>query len=293
MPGKTKFAVVGFTKHRELAPFGQPEWDVHGMNALHYDMPLDRWPFTGWWQIHTREMVMRNGREDHIEWLRKCPLPIYVLDKREWMDIPTAVEVPRREIEQLWKHGDYHTSSVSWMVGYAILKKYKEIHVYGIDMASNTEYMFQRPACEAWLAYAEGLGIKTYTPPESDLFNTVAQYGFGEQSAFRQYLHGKVKAYMARVEQINQNLAQIRLQKRNLDEEFDTKERRLLKDLHHFEGQVIQVQDLLQNFTVPEGGGGSPYGVSRTEDLDGREEKITISPDGKQQANRIKESIDA
>ncbi len=163
------------------------------MNALHKDMPLHEWRFTGWWQVHARYIVEQN-HPDHVEWLKAVQgMPIFFIDTRGWEDVPCAVQIPKKEIEALNPRlGKYHTSSVSWMVGMAILQGYKEIHVYGIDMASDAEYRFQRPACEAWLGFAEGLGIKTYTPPESDLFSCVAQYGSGDNSAFRKLLHGKV-----------------------------------------------------------------------------------------------------
>jgi hypothetical protein len=179
------------------------------------------------------------------------------------------------------------------MIGWAILQKFKEVHVYGIDMASQTEYVFQRPACEAWLAFAEGLGIKTYTPPESDLFSTVAQYGRGDQAAFRTLLHGKVEAYMDRIHKINANLTQLRtdyqVQTKRLSDDFTTKEKQLLKELHHFEGQIIQCNDLLQNFTVPEAGGGSPYGVQ----MQSNDGQIRVMPKPDGTPKRIEAAVNA
>jgi len=229
-------------------------------------MPLDQWPFTGWWQVHSQELIA-SRHPDHMEWLRNVRgMPIYCIEDGAWTDVPMAVQIPKREIEALNPRlGKYHTSSVSWMVGYAILKGYKEIHVYGIDMSSEYEYVAQRPACEAWLGFAEGRGIKTYTPPESDLFSTVAQYGSGDQAAFRKLLFGKVEAYEARRTALMQNLSSLRWDYKTktgqLKEDFETKEKRLLKELHEFEGMLKQCADLLQNYTVPEAGGGSPYGM--------------------------------
>jgi len=59
---------------------------------------------------------------------------------------------------------------------------FKEIHVYGVDMALKKEYREQKPSCEYFIGFAMGAGIKVYLPSESDLLRTGALYGFEEVS---------------------------------------------------------------------------------------------------------------
>ncbi len=88
--------------------------------------------------------------------------------------------------------------------------------------------------------------------------------------------------------EIQQNLAQIRNEYANIGKDFETKQSRLLKDLHQFEGRIAAIHDLLQNTTIPEAEGGSPYGATR---LEGDQLIVhTPSPDGGEQpANRLQE----
>jgi hypothetical protein len=55
------------------------------------------------------------------------------------------------------------------------------IGVWGVDMAVDSEYFYQRPSCEFALGAAFGLGIKLYIPAEADLLKTTHLYGFEEQ----------------------------------------------------------------------------------------------------------------
>jgi hypothetical protein len=85
----------------------------------------------------------------------------------------------------------YFTNSISWMIALAIYKGYKEIHVYGVNMAQTQEYQHQRPSCEHLLGWARGAGIKVYLPPQSDLLRSWMLYGFDDGAPFMQKLHAR------------------------------------------------------------------------------------------------------
>ena len=65
---------------------------------------------------------------------------------------------------------------------YNLLKRvgFKEIEVWGVDMAVGSEYQNQRPSCEFWLGVAAGMGIKIHIPAEADLLKSRFLYGFEE-----------------------------------------------------------------------------------------------------------------
>jgi hypothetical protein len=78
-------------------------------------------------------------------------------------------------------HGPYHfTSSVAWMLAYAIEQRPKAIGLWGIDMASTEEYARQRPGCQHFLGLAKSMGIEIFLPPESDLMMPTTMYGISE-----------------------------------------------------------------------------------------------------------------
>ena len=77
----------------------------------------------------------------------------------------------------LGKYGDYFNNTVSWVLAFAMSEGFKEIHIYGVDMATHSEYGHQRPSCEYFIGLARGMGIKVVLPKESGLLRTKYLYG--------------------------------------------------------------------------------------------------------------------
>jgi len=127
--------------------------------------------FTRWFQIHPWEAMahrqsMRPGAQ-HLEFLKTAKIPIYLEDLRP-EEVPSGVRYPYEEVvEDLG--GTYFTSVMAYMIALAIHEKFKEIRVIGIDVASNTEYMDQRPCLEYLLGIARARGIKVWLAPGSPL----------------------------------------------------------------------------------------------------------------------------
>lgn len=186
-----KIAIVGCSDTRDQAPFDDESFEIWGVNNLFYHIP--RW--TRWFEIH---LIEHNGNrwirrgdlffkkqpvEEYIAGLAKHKTPIYM--QRQWPEIPTSTPYPIKEI--ITYFGDYFTNTISYMIAlaiYEIITKYdiakSELHVYGVDMAVDTEYHWQRPSCEFFLGWAKGLGIKTFIPPQADLLKIRYLYGFQE-----------------------------------------------------------------------------------------------------------------
>jgi len=55
---------------------------------------------------------------------------------------------------------DYFTNTVDYALALAIYQGYTVINLYGINMASPSEYAYQKPGCEYWIGQAMGRGIK-------------------------------------------------------------------------------------------------------------------------------------
>jgi hypothetical protein len=54
------------------------------------------------------------------------------------------------------------------------------IGLWGVDMAANSEYAWQRPGCQHFIGLAVKLGIQVILPPESDLMQPPTLYGISE-----------------------------------------------------------------------------------------------------------------
>ena len=170
-----KVAIVGFTTHREKAPFKDESFQIWAMNDLYRFVPRVDVLF----ELHTRKLLNSKNRETqaHEEWLKSSPIPVFM--QEHYDDIPKSVRYPIETIVE--KYGNYFTNSVSYMIALAIEEGASEIHLYGVDMAGGGEYEEQRPSVEYFLGIAKGKGIKVHVPPESELLKTMYLYGYEDE----------------------------------------------------------------------------------------------------------------
>jgi hypothetical protein len=114
--------------------------------------------------------------------------PIYMQKHSE--DIPFSVAFPLDEITKTFQPPDeesYFTSTVSMMLGLALLMEFKEIVMYGFEMGTGTEYHYQRNCAEYWMGYCRGKGVKL-TAPESGLLKGPLYAYKSVRTGFRQQL---------------------------------------------------------------------------------------------------------
>lgn len=55
---------------------------------------------------------------------------------------------------------EYFTSSIGYMLAYAIDKNYERIRLYGVDMSSTREYAQEKGGVEFWIGLGMGRGIE-------------------------------------------------------------------------------------------------------------------------------------
>lgn len=170
---RKKIAIVGFAEStRHLAPYDDDEWEIHAMNQLYRHIPRA----TVWWEMHQRADFLADQvpGTDYLQWLKESPIPIYMIEK--FSDIPKSVRYP---IEDMVQHfGDYFYSTISYMLAHAIVGGFETIGVWGIDLAHDSEYEYQKPSAEYLLGIARGLGIKLVIPPQSALLRGQYRYGY-------------------------------------------------------------------------------------------------------------------
>lgn len=158
-------SVVGLSPASRDLVFQEPEgseiWSLNNGHLCFTPEQMKR--FTAWFQIHPREDYEGNHNPalGHKEWLKTCGIPLYMEQLHE--DIPTGIVFPRDDIVQSLGY-DYFTSTIAYMVAFAIYKGYEEIRLYGIDMAAETEYFHERPCLEFWLGIAHERKIHLVFP---------------------------------------------------------------------------------------------------------------------------------
>lgn len=172
---KDKVAIVGFAPHRKLAPWNDESFEIWGINDLYAREDVTRWD--RWFQIHNPDHYTGSQGRDTIREMyaeyAKWDCPVYLLEKHK--DIPNSVEFPLRKLVD--KYGDYFNNSISWLLAFAMSEGFKEIHLYGVDMATHSEYGHQRPSCEYFIGLARGQGINVVLPKESSLLRSKYLYG--------------------------------------------------------------------------------------------------------------------
>lgn len=180
---RDKVAIVGFAgTTRHLAPYDNDEWEIWSLNEAHRQPWMKR--ITRWFQIHKDWDYKKQNNEsyrEHWEWLQqKQPFPIYMQEQP--VDIPSSVELPLRDIIEKfcgnYQRGtltdseviEYFTSSFAYMGSLALFMGFKEIGVWGFEMATDTEFRYQKGSTEFWLGII-GQHAKMLLPNGCQLLN--------------------------------------------------------------------------------------------------------------------------
>ena len=168
-----RVAIVGTAPSWKLTPWNDPGIQILGLNDAYklgwpradgwYDIhPMSKFHFTGGQRIYSHQVPPGHyvRPDGHIEWLAKQTIPVWLHEDPPagWVH---ARKFPKEAIEA--EFGRYMTSTPAWMLAHVIQQGAKEIHIYGIHLATEHEYIEQRPNFEFLIGRVLGSGkIKTY-----------------------------------------------------------------------------------------------------------------------------------
>jgi hypothetical protein len=196
---KRKVAIVGFAPSWNLAPFDDQSFEIWGINELYVQAINKR--FTMWFEIHDPESPSKKN-EKHQKWLMETKLPLFM--QKHYPKYPTSLPYPREEVKKMINdnfivdkigspYSDY-SNQITWMVLFAVMNKFDEIHLYGVDMAQQSEYAWQRASCQFAIGFAAGRGIKILIPKTSELCKYPRDYGFETDNVNRFMTKDRVKS---------------------------------------------------------------------------------------------------
>lgn len=94
-------------------------------------------------------------------------------------DIIDQKKYPLQEIIEKY-NSRFFTNSISYMIAYALYEGFGNISIYGVDMDSQSEYVFERPSVSYWIGFARGLSCEVEIA--SDIDNPIFLYGFDDYS---------------------------------------------------------------------------------------------------------------
>jgi hypothetical protein len=145
-------------------------------------------PVTGVFQLHDPVIWQNpNNRNDptHFEWLKSTNVKVYM--QARYPEVPMSEEFPRDAVINQIYNGKIMRSATeyepirevsctpAWALAWAIHQGYKRIEIYGVALASNTEYAYQQGNFKFWVGVAIGRGIDLFIA--SEMFDN-PQYGY-------------------------------------------------------------------------------------------------------------------
>ena len=176
-PKRKKVAIVGYAPHRKLAPYDDESFEIWGINDLFMLEDMKR--RDRWFQLHHPTTVdnyqpvdKRLGVDAMLAEYAKWDCPVYMHQRHP--DVPNSEVFPFMELVE--EFGYYFNNTISWLIAFAMHEGFEEIHIYGVDMASHSEYSHQKPSCEYFIGLARGRGIEVYIPDGSSLLKVKYLY---------------------------------------------------------------------------------------------------------------------
>lgn len=181
-------AIVGTAPTWRNTPWDDATLDIFSLNDAYVLPGFKR--ASGWFDLHPiPEMVFRpKGErkvlpehapvgaylrpEGHLDWLKTRNFPVFLQHvPAGWTN---AREFPFKEIEK--QYGSYFSSTPAWMLAWMLMEGYTEIHIYGIHLATEWEYIHQRPNMEFLIGLALARGVKFVIPEKSSLLKGRHKY---------------------------------------------------------------------------------------------------------------------
>jgi hypothetical protein len=243
-----KVCIIGFAPSWNLAPFKDIEGvDFWGINELYIylnqiQVPINK--FSAWFEIHDIKNSPSKQAPRHQNFLKTLEIPL--ITQQYWPEYPTSIEYPRKEIKKMTNrnfildenHSGFsdYSNQISWMIALAIYLKYKEIMVYGVDMAQTSEYAFQRASCQFFIGLAAGKGIKLKIPKSCELLKAGCDYGFQSDNSGRFDAKKRIEGHNQALQQLRIKQAEIKYYQHRLDEE-------LIKKLAVLDAQIDEAEN--------------------------------------------------
>jgi len=150
-----KIAIPGAHPSTRLsAPFGDAGWEVWACSFRNVGQ-LPRHDL--WFELH--EPL---GHDKYVSWLARQQ-NVMVRSERGRTWVPKAKVYPECHVRE--RFGPYFlTSSVAYMMAYAILQEPSHIGLWGVEMVQGHEYQYQRPGCHYFIQRAREQGIEISAP---------------------------------------------------------------------------------------------------------------------------------
>ena len=184
---------------RDLAPFNDPTWEIWTCSPGNLEAPRSDVHF----EFHSLDVnwvdIELDRKLKYFEWMKQRPklfLP------RAYPGFQNGTPYPiEAMIEKYTQY--FFTSSISLMMAHAIEQKPETIGIWGVDMATDDEYVLQKSGCQFFIREAHSQGIKIVIPPESDLAVPPPVYGLCMESHMWRKLNARSQELRTRIDNLS------------------------------------------------------------------------------------------
>ncbi len=227
MSGKAKkplkVAIVGAApSSRDLAPYDDQSWEIWGCS------PSNREKFprlTSWFELHDVHFLKSEKHKawaaPYSDWLKAQTCRVVMQCENDIA--PQAFIYPWDKVKALCPHGGLMlTSSIAEQIALCIVEGVSEIAIYGVDMAADSEWAYELPGCQVWIARARERGIKVTVPDDSSLDRPIPVYGLDDATPMARKLREQSAEMVARRKVIADELNAIDARKAQLLREHYT-----------------------------------------------------------------------
>ena len=168
-----RVCIVGTAPSWRKTPWTDPGLTILGLNDAYrlnwpradgwYDIhPMSKFHYTGGKPVYAHQVPPGHyvRPDDHVDWMSKLSIPLWLHEDppEGWLH---ARKFPKAEIEAHF--GCYMTSTPAWMLAHVIMQGTRDLVITGIHLATEAEYLEQRPNFEYLIGRMLGPGkIRTH-----------------------------------------------------------------------------------------------------------------------------------
>ncbi len=198
---RKKVAIVGSaSSSADEAPWKDLDFEIWGLGWRIMERG-DRY-----FDMHKLGPHRKHVQADYERHLSMLNAVVYLQEAHP--NIANSVRYPIEDVIKMlagvdpFANGDYFASSVAFMLAMSIFEGFEEIHLYGIDLLTDSEYTHQRPNAEYLIGLARGMGRRVYVPKSSAMLKFSYRYGYDERPSVGAInpaiLNERLKQYQAK-----------------------------------------------------------------------------------------------
>lgn len=194
-----QLAICGTAETLKDAPFDDETYDIWATGTCLGHPEFKR--ADALFELHPRDRWIKRA-----DALNESKAAIFM--KKKEPEISRSVVYPIDDVLEMFPR-KYFTNTISYMLALGILEDiYSVISLYGVHLATENEYTYERPNLEYYIGQAEGRGIKVEIPQEAEIMKCSWMYGY-EHSDALMIAKGKRNEIKAKASQLEHKINEL------------------------------------------------------------------------------------